>query len=480
MSIKNKIVLFVIVCISMGVAIFIRNYVSNQSIHQKNALISNILNITKDSEKKTLLYLLDNKEGIGDLQKSKMELSALQVEIRKSEIFPLETLKEINKLIGDMEEDIYGKNGILGMEQGVTTNEKLKRINSASIKIDEICTSLKKEMDMKYQGHLKLGLSLLIGVIIAMSSIAYLLIRGIMSRIRQLNSFMRELSEGNGDLTYRLDESGKDEFVLTAKLLNQFVGSLQQIIITIKEHGLEMEVISKEIEAASAQISDTSMQQSDSTASVSTAMEETTSSIVSVSDGIETVRAQADSTLKTLDIGSVAQQTATNSIQVFIGLYKQIEQIASVIKGIAFQTNILALNAAVEAARAGEQGRGFAVVATEVRSLAQRSTANAQEISTLIRTIEESITAVDGSSGQVTDILTQVFTNIRGTTLSIGSITDALLEQKQATRQISTQIETIASMSDRNSQTVQQAYRESQKMKILSEKLMGVVGQFRT
>jgi methyl-accepting chemotaxis protein len=77
---------------------------------------------------------------------------------------------------------------------------------------------------------------------------------------------------------------------------------------------------------------------------------------------------------------------------------KRISDIIGVIDGIAFQTNLLALNAAVEAARAGEQGRGFAVVAAEVRSLAERCTAAARDIKSLILA---SVTEVERGSGLV-------------------------------------------------------------------------------
>lgn len=77
---------------------------------------------------------------------------------------------------------------------------------------------------------------------------------------------------------------------------------------------------------------------------------------------------------------------------------RRIQDIVSVIDGLAFQTNILALNAAVEAARAGEEGRGFAVVASEVRALALRSFTAASQIKTLIG---ESVTHMQAGVQQV-------------------------------------------------------------------------------
>ncbi|MNL02600.1 Methyl-accepting chemotaxis protein IV [compost metagenome] len=136
---------------------------------------------------------------------------------------------------------------------------------------------------------------------------------------------------------------------------------------------------------------------------------------------------------------------------------KRIVDIIAVIDGIAFQTNILALNAAVEAARAGEQGRGFAVVATEVRSLAQRSSAAAMEIKQLIgesvRTVEEG-SVLAGQAGRTMD---DVVSSVQRVNAIIGEIAVASVEQRDGIEQISIAISQMDGVTQQNAALVEQA-----------------------
>ena len=157
---------------------------------------------------------------------------------------------------------------------------------------------------------------------------------------------------------------------------------------------------------------------------------------------------------------------------------KKIEDIISVIDGIAFQTNILALNAAVEAARAGEQGRGFAVVAGEVRSLAQRSAGAAKEIKSLIN---DSVNKTAEGTQQVESAgktMQEIVNSVMRVSDIIGQIATASQQQSTGIEQVNLSVMNMDEMTQQNTALVEEAAAAAESMLEQAQELMNAVSLF--
>ncbi len=177
--------------------------------------------------------------------------------------------------------------------------------------------------------------------------------------------------------------------------------------------------------------------------------------------------------------GSAVFEEVVNTMREIQSSSNRINDIITVIDGIAFQTNILALNAAVEAARAGESGRGFAVVAGEVRLLAQRSATAAKEIKTLISASVERVdsgTAVVSGAGQT---MTDVVANARQINVFLGEIAAAARHQAQSVGDVGLSIQELDKNTQQNAALVEQTNAAAGALTSQADTLQDEIANFR-
>jgi methyl-accepting chemotaxis protein len=206
-----------------------------------------------------------------------------------------------------------------------------------------------------------------------------------------------------GDLTREdLVLRSRDELGDLTTAINEMSGSLRRVILAITDSATQVAMASQEISSRAAESADAARSQADQTGQLACAMQQMSSTVLNVSENSQKAAsfsgnaAQAarqggeivQQTLATMRTIAESTEKVASRISELGKNSEQIGRIVGVIRDIAEQTNLLALNAAIEAARAGEQGRGFAVVADEVRRLADRTTQATKEVSTMIESIQ--------------------------------------------------------------------------------------------
>jgi methyl-accepting chemotaxis protein len=325
--------------------------------------------------------------------------------------------------------------------------------------------------------------------------------------IKNLIERVKDIAQGDGDLTQRIDVKSKDEIGQLGGYVNLFIQKIHDVISEVSGATREVASAATEIASSSEQIAAGMNEQSAQVTQISAAIEEMSASVVEVArkSGEAANNAQesgkvaaeggkvVNETIAGMNAISDAVTSSAASVSELGKRGEQIGQIIEVINDIADQTNLLALNAAIEAARAGEHGRGFAVVADEVRKLADRTTKATEEIAQSIQAIQnETSLAVERMNAgteqvkvgvdkatQAGQSLEKIVAGAQEVASMIQSIAAAAEEQSATSEEVSRNVESISAVTKQTSEGTNQAASAAVQLSEKAEQLLRLVGTFK-
>ncbi|MFT6248597.1 MAG: methyl-accepting chemotaxis protein [Cognaticolwellia sp.] len=345
-------------------------------------------------------------------------------------------------------------------------------------------------------------------IIVAVFICVSIILAKILTRpINDLAAVFKELGDGEGDLSYRLNENGGDEVSRLALGFNTFISKIHTVVSDVS-------ATSKDVRQASIKVSQDAEQskldaqgQRDIAIQVAAAISEMGSTITEIAaNAVHAADSTNDATTQaknaqvivkesTENIYQMAQKmdSASITIESLADKSNAISSVLEVIRGISEQTNLLALNAAIEAARAGEQGRGFAVVADEVRNLAKRTSESTDEINKMIKLLQsESKRAVDGvresketadiavnDAQQTTEALEDIVANIQQISDLNTQVATSTEEQATVVGEINIHVHAISDSTENSAKISTRIASSSESLTAMAMKLDNLIERFK-
>lgn len=324
--------------------------------------------------------------------------------------------------------------------------QKNDKIVIATLLTEPYMTPLK---DLKTRMFVAAILSILISFMVV-----FLISKRIVISVNNAVTGLKNISEGEGNLTQRLEIKSSDEVGELAYWFNAFIYRMQEIVKDISSNAVTLSASSTEVSDLSIQMPQEAGGMSERSAMVAAAAEEMNSSMCSVAAASEqaslninmmaTATEEMTSTINEIAHNSEKARSVTDEMvahaRVVSGKVNElgratmdIGKVTEAITDISEQINLLSLNATIEAARAGESGKGFAVVANEIKELAKQTSVATLEI-------KEKIGGVQLSTKETVAEVDKISTVIKNVNEMVTTIAAAVEEQSATTNEIASNV----------------------------------------
>ena len=337
--------------------------------------------------------------------------------------------------------------------------------------------------------------------------IIYLVLGNTTAPIVRVSETLRDISEGEGDLTRSIAVHSNDEVGDLAKYFNKTIEKIKNLVLIIKKqsHNLSdigtslssnmtetaaavneitanIQGIKSRVINQSASVTETNAtmeqvianinklnghveNQSRNVSQASSAIEEMVANISSVTNTLVSNATNVNTLKEASDVGRGGLQEVAADIQEIARESEGLLEINSVMENIASQTNLLSMNAAIEAAHAGEAGKGFAVVADEIRKLAESSSEQSKTIGNVLKKIKESIDKITKSTENVLNKFESIDSGVKTVATQEETVRNAMEEQGEGSKQV---LQSVGGLNE----LTQQVKRGSEEMLNGSQEVM--------
>ncbi|GBU27206.1 methyl-accepting chemotaxis protein [Treponema sp. R8-4-B8] len=368
-----------------------------------------------------------------------------------------------------------------------------------------------------------------VALLILAAVVTLFLVGSIVKPIINVTVTLKDISEGEGDLTRSITVNSKDEIGDLAKYFNKTLQKIKDLVLLIKKQSSLLKDIGNNLASnmtetaaainqitaniqsvkgrvinQSASVTETNAtmeqvivninklnghveKQSQNVSQASSAIEEMVANISSVTNTLVSNATNVNALKEASEVGRNGLQEVATDIQEISRESEGLLEINSVMENIASQTNLLSMNAAIEAAHAGEAGKGFAVVADEIRKLAESSSEQSKTIGTVLKKIAESIKKITSSTDNVLKRFEAIDTGVKTVSQQEENVRNAMEEQGQGSKQV---LQSVGGLNDLTRQVKsgseemlngsQEVIKESHNLEKVTQEITGGMNEMAT
>ena len=388
--------------------------------------------------------------------------------------------------------------------------------------VDKVVVEKKAKIKKRISSEILKTILIVFGIFVLALAAAYFVVgQGVVAPIRKMINIIKDIAEGEGDLTKRIEDNSGDETQELAEWFNKFIDNLQEMIKQVKADAEKLTDSSTNLAAISDEMNNGAEGVAGRANAVAAASEEMSANLNSMAAAMEQAATNinmvaAASEEMSATIGEIAQNTeqarsitgnavekvdkTSSQVNELGNAAKQIGQVIESITDISEQVNLLALNATIEAARAGEAGKGFAVVANEIKDLARQTADATQEIKKRVNGIQSStqdtVTEIAGISEVVTETndivstiaaaveeqsvaIKEIAANVGQASQGIGEINENIAQGSTASEDVAKEVAEVTQASGEIANSSSQVKINAEDTANLAGSLAEVVGKFK-